>query len=278
VVANMSDYSDSKKFNDNIKAYPVNSLETTNLFGRCEPLIVADKLKSRYLKNINLKEYEVEDLKDEIELAINEFELMSGLFVNKVQMKQRVPWDRSLYKAFVYTKLEHKPVLSVEAMSIESSNGENIYNLPASWIEMGNAHKGQINLIPILSIFGAAGLQDGQASNAGLIFLQAINNFQWLPGFFSVTYTVGLSHKEGQVPKIVNDIIGMTAAINILGAKQAQNKYNSTSVSQDGISQSSSSGGTQVYQPRIDQLMERRERLLKKIKSRFSNKYFLSNI
>lgn len=275
----MADYTNSKKFGT--KAYPVEAYASSDLLRRCEPLLTPDLLISRYLKSQEkeIKEkYSQAELKEKIELAMNEFEIMSGLSINKVQDMERIPFDRDLYKSFVFIKTNHGPILSVEEIQIQSSNGENIYNLPPDWIEVGLAHKRQLNLIPILSIFGAAGLQDGRASNAGLIFLQAINNFQWLPAFFTVKYTHGLSHKEGELPIPVNHIIGMGAAIAILSDLQSGNKYNSTSVSQDGISQSASSAGPQIYAKRIEDLEAKKAALMAKLKSTFSNKYFLSNI
>jgi hypothetical protein len=275
----MSDYSESKSFGT--KVYPVEAFATSDLIQRAEPLITPDLLISRYLKaqekDIRAK-YTQEELKDQINMAINEFEMESGLRVNKVQDTQRVPFDRDLYRSFVYIKTNHGPILSVEEIQIQSSNGENIYKLPATWIEVGNAHKRQLNLIPILSIFGAAGLQDGQASNAGLIFLNAINNFQWLPSFFTVKYTHGLSHTEGIVPIPVNQIIGMMTAMELLSDLQSANKYNSTSVGQDGLSQSASSAGPKIYVQRIDDLQKKKDKAMAKLKAVFTNKHFLSNI
>lgn len=275
----MADYTSSKNFGT--KVYPVEAFSTSDLMQRCEPLLTPELLISRYLKaqEKDLKaKYSDDELKDRINLAMNEFELMSGLKVNKVQDKQRIPFDRDLYRSFVYIKTNHGPILSVEEIQIQSSNGENIYNLPATWIEVGHAHKRQLNLIPILSIFGAAGLQDGQASNAGLIFLQAINNFQWLPAFFTVKYTHGLSNQEGELPIPVNEVIGMIASIELLSDLQSANKYNSTSVSQDGISQSASSAGPQIYVKRIEDLEIKKEKMMAKIRAIFSSKYYLSNI
>ena len=278
-IIKMSNFDQSKKFGT--KAYPVEAFSTSDLMRRCEAILTPDLLISRYLK-IQEKEirakYTENELKQEIELAMNEFELMSGLVVNKVQDQQRIPFDRDLYRSFVYIKTNHGPILSVEEIEIQSSNGENIYKLPAEWIEVGFAHKRQLNLIPILSIFGAAGLRDGQASNAGLIFLQAINNFQWLPSFFTIKYTYGLCHKEGELPIPVNQIIGMIAAINLLSNLQTANKYNSTSVGQDGITQSASSAGPQIYAKRIEELEAKKLKMLAKLKATFGSKYFLSNI
>lgn len=258
--------------------YPVEANVVTSLLRRCEPLLTPELLKSRYLKDVNIENYSEAELKQEIELAMNEFELMTDLSVTRVQHRERIPFDRQMYKSFVFMKLNNGPIHSIEEILIESSNGENIYKLPPDWIDMGYAHKRQINLIPILSIFGAAGLKDGQASNAGLIFIQAVNNFRWLPAFYTVKYTVGLSKKDGSVPIMVNDIIGMTAAMNILSNRQSRFIVSSSSISQDGISQSSSTGGTKVFQTRIEDMQARRDKMIKKLRSQFHQKYFLSNI
>jgi len=272
----MADYSDSKNYGN--LAYPVSALETSDLFGRCESIITPKRLISKHLKGVDLSEYSTSDLKSEIEYAINEIESRTKLYIYKVQKRERLPFDRDLNKQMVYMKTKYGPILSVEDLSVVSSNGEHIYRLPATWLEMGFAHQRQLNLIPILSIFGAAGLQDGQSSNAGLIFIRAINNFTWLPAFWTLTYTVGVSNVEGQVPIIINDVIGIQAAMELLSSKQNQNRFTSTSISQDGLSQQASSPGPQVYQARIDFLREKQERLLTEIKTKFSQKYFLSNI
>lgn len=275
----MADYTKSKSFGT--KMYPVQAFATSDLMARAEGLLTPDLLISRYLKSQEKEiraKYSPAELQDQINLAMNEFETMTGLRITAVQDMERIPFDKDLYKSFVFMKTKHGPIMSIESIDIMSSNGENIYHLPPDWIELGLAHQRQLNLIPILSIFGAAGLQDGRASNAGLIFLQAINNFQWLPAFFTIKYTYGLSNTEGQVPIPVNAIVGMIAAIELLSDLQSANKYNSTSISQDGISQSASSAGPKIYAQRIEDLEKKRDAALNKLKAIFSNKYFLSNI
>ena len=272
----MADYTESKTPGRN--SYPVTSKETTNLFGRIEPILTPELLLSRYLKGVKNLDYDTHELKDEIKRAFNEVELMTNLNLTKVQHNDRFPFDRNLYQAFVFMKTEQRPILSIEKISIESSNGESIYNLPATWIESKFFHKGQINLIPILSIFGASGLKDGQASNAGLIFIQAVSNFQWLPAFFTVTYTTGVCNKDGHLPLVINELIGITAAIEILSNMQARNTTTSTSIAQDGISQSASTPGPQLYVKRIEDLELKKDKMLKKIKAIFYQKYFMSNI
>ena len=100
----MSNYDTSKKFGT--KVYPVDANQVSNLLRRCEPLLTPELLKSRYLKGVDLTNYTEAELKDEIEMAANEFEAFSGVPLFKEQARERVPFDRSLYKSFVFVKFK----------------------------------------------------------------------------------------------------------------------------------------------------------------------------
>jgi hypothetical protein len=276
VDVNMSDYSNSKKYGT--KALPADAKETSGLVRRIEPIMTPELLASRYLHGIDLSGYAPEELKQEIMLGIQEIELLTGLHIDKVQMQERIPYDMQLYKSFIHIKVNHRPILSVESIKVMSTNRQEIYRLPLEWVEAGFFHKGQINVLPILSVFGSSSTVVNGVPSGALIFLQGQINMPWLPAFWEIEYTTGVCHQEGHVPVLINDLIGMTAATEILGALQANNIYNSQSLSQDGISQSSSSAGPQIYQKRIDQLNDRRERLLAQIKKVYHTKYFMSNI
>jgi hypothetical protein len=87
-----------------------------------------------------------------------------------------------------------------------------------------------------------------------------------------------MSTKEGQVPVPVNELIGCLAAIDVLSAIAPSNIYNSQTLSQDGISQSSSGVGPRIYELRIQELEVKRDTLIKKLKGIFSGKFFVDNI
>jgi len=70
------------------------------------------------------------------------------------------------------------------------------------------------------------------------------------------------------VPDFVNDLIGLTAAIEILsqlGATYAWMTGGSLGI--DGLSQSSSGPGPQVFATRIGELKERQAKLMKKFRN-----------
>ena len=98
---------------------------------------------------------------------------------------------------------------------------------------------------------------------------------QHVPGYWQLTYSSGLSNREGQVPTIVNQLIGTNAAINIISQLAQIWITTSQSQSQDGISQGSSTLGPRLYQLRIEELMKNRDELISKIKGIFAKKYVI---
>ena len=273
----MVDLSGSKYYRGSV--YPVHCLESSGLFKRCEAMITPEKLISRYLLGVPMPDAfrDIEVLRDRIDMAINETETILKTTINREQFVQKLPYDSSLYRSFIYTKCQHTPILSVESLNITSSDNQQIYSVPAQWIEVAHGFTGQINVIPLLSTYGAT--QSGNVmQNAGLVFIATLGQLGWLPAFWEITYTSGLSFKEGQVPLPVNAIIGCTAAIDILSNLASLNTHNSVSIGQDGISQSSSSPGPQVYAQRIQDLDEKRQKMLKEIKGMYGKSIVMSNI
>lgn len=262
------------------KVYPVEANEVSDLLGRVEPILTPDLLKSRYLKIVDTADYTNDELKDRIKLAMNEVEALTGLILTPTEFKERIPYDSSLYRNYIHIKTNHRPIISVQELSVKSSNQETIYVLPLEWIEMGfSKSRGQVNVLPILSVFGSSGNITQAAPNGALIFLQSQMNSRWTPAFWEMKYTAGLCNEEGKLPVVVNQIVGMTAAIDILNDLQTQYVYSSQSLSQDGISQSSAiAGGGQPFRAKIEQLVAQRERLMQRIRGIFNSKIFMNNI
>lgn len=271
----MADY--PKKYGT--AAYPVLALETSGLIKRIEPILSTKKLVSRYLKGIDLSSYDDDDLKDKIDLAMNEVELMIGTTITPTVRKEKHPFDMNLYKSFIHIMSNFGPVLQVNKFSINSSNNINIFEIPADWIEAARFFQRQINVIP-LTVVGATGINSGQPTGAaGLAFIAAMNGgIQWVPSYWELEYVTGVCSKEGYVPMVVNELIGAVAAIEILGNLGALNTNTSVSISHDGLSQSSSNPGPAVYQTRIGELSAKKAELTKQLRKIYYNKHFLTNI
>lgn len=261
------------------KAYPVLANSTSGLIKRVEAILTPEQLVSRYLKGIDLSDYTTEDLKDKIMLAINEAEIEVDVTFDRVKRKEKHPFDKNLYRNFIHITSNYGPILEINKLSIQSSNNKNIFEIPPDWIEAARFFQRIVHVIP-LTVVGATGISSGQPTGAaGLAFIAAMNGgISWVPSYWEVEYTTGVCNEDGQVPVVVNELIGAIAAIEILGNLGPNNQNTSVSVSHDGISQSSSNPGPAVYQTRIGELTAKKENLVKKLKKIYHAKYFVSNI
>lgn len=283
----MSDFTDSKDYGT--CTYPVHMNGSSGLMKRTEPFLTPEKLRSRFLKGIpivfpNGDTFTDEDLKDKIQLAMNEVELLLGSTITREAFKEKAPFDWALYKAFIHIKTEHGPINSLESLSIKASNGIDIFTIPAAWIETANFSKNLINVIPLLAAFGATsatGTPVAATSGAGAAFLAiwtANGNAQHIPAYWEINYTSGMANKDGSIPVPINELIGIVAAMDVLSLIAPTNIWNSQSLSQDGISQSSSGPGPLIYRTRLEELERKKDELVRKLKAIFGRRYFISNI
>lgn len=276
----MADYSSTKPILTN--SYPVQANGTSGLLSRVEPLITPAKLKSRFLKGILEKfpsiSFTNDELKDRINLAINELELELKAPVFAEQFSERIPFDYNLYTHYIHVRTSNGPIMSIEDFSIISSDNQNLFRIPSQWIDMGNAHQRQINVIPLLGAYGATSVQ-GAVAPGGIAFLLIIKRqTDFVPAYWTIKFTAGLCKDAGQVPVAINNLIGIYAAMDILSNIAPNNSTNSVSLGQDGISQSQSGPGVQIFQTRLAELEKRKMTLLGQLKRIFAQKMFLTNI
>lgn len=257
----MANFSQAKSYST--YGYPVNAYEDSGLFKRVEPLLTTEQLIGRFLLGIPLPvSFTEEILKDRINLAMNEFELLVKTPLIDTLFDDKLPYDAMLYKQFIHLNVSHKPIQQLLAVEISSSDQETLYVVPQEWVEGANFKRGLINIIPLLSTFGATSGTNqagGVIQDAGLVFIATLGQLVWLPAFWRVIYTSGIARNEGQVPIIANNLIGAIAAIDILSNLASLNIATSVSASQDGVGQSSSNPGPNVYNTRIEQLEEKRK-------------------
>jgi len=277
----MSDYSNGSKDYETA-IYPVHANGTSGLLKRVEPLVTPTLLKSRHLKGIlekMPKQFQMsdEELKDQINLAVNELEIELGTPIFAEQFREKHPYDANLYQSFIHIVAQKGPIISIEDFTIASANRVNIFRIPPTWVETAQFHQRQINVIPLLAAYGLNQVA-GSVASGGIAFLTSLGGLSHVPSYWEIVYTAGMSKDVGSVPVTVNQVIGAIAAINILGPLALHNPNNSISLGQDGISQSSSGAGVQIYANRIQELQLQRATLIKQIKKVFGQKYFLQNI
>jgi len=266
--------------------FPQGGKETT--WQRTEPLISPEKLKNRHLWGLSLVSG-VKDpvtqkaavmmpdmIADYIDQAVSTVEIETGLMLFSTEVEVKLPFDRQEYQSWGYLRLPHRPVASVEKITISPSSNFDVFNVPLDWVETGQLHHGQLNLAPLT--IALTGNQSGVITTAGGPALIAIlNNQQWVSSYWKLNYTVGF--KDAMLPKPINDLIGITAAIDILSMLAATNsKSSSGSLSIDGMSQSQSNPGPDIYKPRLEDLEKKKDVLIRKLRALYGTRFFSGNV
>jgi len=281
----MSNFLASRTFQTSV--YPVHAQETSGLLRRVEPFLTPELFKNRFLLGIPLTlpngdTFTPDILKDRIMMAMNETEAQIGVTLTREEFKEKLPFDWSLYKSFIHLKPRHSPIISLESLSIVASNDETIFVVPSMWVDMANASIGQINVIPLLAAFGATSVTGSPITvtnqGAGVAFLAiwgSAGNAGQVPAYWQLNYSSGISNREGHLPVIVNQLVGTNAAINLISQIAQFYTATSQSLSQDGVSQSSSTLGPRRFALRIEELKESRNELIAKIKGIFAKKYVI---
>jgi hypothetical protein len=280
----MADYTESATLDQS--TYPENAIDAQE-WSRVEPLINAEQLKRRFLWGIPLVSpirdpitgkadvMTNEDLKEFVLRAVAQVELDTGIDIFPVQRSEGQDFDRNLLVQYGHLRLDHRPILSVDKLSVRPAGNQDIYIVPPEWIDHKYFTKGLLHIIPLMPAVNSGIIPTGRGG--GTMFLQIIaGGRQWIPAYWNIEYTTGF--KDGILPKVLNELIGCYAGVDVLAILQATYRSTSYSLGVDGISQSGSTPGPNMFDPRIKQLELKKKQLLGKFKALFQNKFILSNI
>lgn len=286
-----SDYTNSKGLPSSAAGqpghtFPENAVDTS--WNQLEPLIDAEQLVTRFLFGIPLvshmkdprtnKAMVITDtmLQDYIRLAVNTAQSELSIDIMPVKYSEKFAFDKAEYDQFGFFKCTHKPVYSVDLLSVRPSDNIDVFIVPLEWVETSFMSYGQINIIPLTLAITSTGITNSQAGG-GAVFLNILGQKPWVPAFWGIEYTTGF--KDGMVPSVINDLVGTIAAMRVLSMLAATYaRANSTSLSIDGMSQSVSTPGPQVFKVRMDELAAERKLLTNKVKKTFQQKFVVGNI
>lgn len=282
----MADYTRSKQ--DPRSAYPENATEAHE-WALYQPLLTPQQLRDKPLWGIalvsNMRDPNTgkypqmtdDQLKEQILDAAARVSLESGVDIFPVQREEKVPFDRAEMMDLGYMRTKYKPIRSVEKLSVAPGDQPDLLVISPEWISKEGFTRGEVRIVPTVGSLASTGAMMGTDS-AGFnpMFATVLNQSRWVASFWTIVYTTGFN--DGMVPRPLNELIGATAAIEVLGLLAATNRSNSHSLSMDGMSQSASTPGPQVYRDRIEQLEKKRESLLKRFRSKFGNKFAIGNI
>lgn len=263
--------------------YPVSAIDTSGTFDRIEPLITPEILRKDWLYAVPLFDRLTntritdEDIKRTIKRAMNEAERQLKINIIPVRRAVKMPFDYALFKYYGHLEIPYKPITTLFKLYIEDCNFNNIYTFPPGIIETRNMWMGQINFGPI-TVQTPSGLVFNEAAGGGggVLLLVQSNYNQSMPAFYVVDCETGFP--ENKIPVGINELIAINAAIEIMSRVSPTFKVNSQSISHDGLSQSVSGPGPQIFAARIADLKEKRAELLDQFKHTFYNSIFVSNI
>jgi hypothetical protein len=229
-------------------------------------------------------------LADFIKRGMNQLEFDSKVEITPVVRRERLPFDPNLYFSYVRLEIPHKPIQKVIRLAICSANyksttqenekypaGGEIYVMPNEWVEMGNAIRGVLHVNPLNPAFTAVGSATS-ISGAGANIMHFLGQSGWVPAYWIVEATFGFCSEDGQVPVIINEMIGQAAAIKIIDNIYPLYKSTSQSLSMDGLGQSVSDSLAQFLKMKRDQLDADYRANVKKLKTVTGGTIFSSNV
>ena len=280
----MSNYSDSKRPPGAV--WPDNAIESS--FVQTEPLLTPEQLKKRFLFGLPLvsqikdpvtnKQQQITDdiLNDIIHGCVSQIETEFQIDIMPVKRREKQPYDRSEYDQWGYFMLDHRPVASLDRLTITPANGVDVYEIPKDWIETARMIQGQVNIIPI----GIGSVYQGLISSTpanGAWFLSVLQFTNWLPSYWQFEYTTGFP--DGKVPRVVNEMVGCLASMEVLGMLgTTYAKSTSSSLGIDGMSQSIATPGPNLFQVRIQQLQEKYSKLGGRLRAMFGQNLFVDTL
>lgn len=255
---------------------------------RYEPILTTDQLVERYLFGIPLVAalpdpvtkkravYTPTMLKDAIMRACSTVEAEAGVHVTPVEVNRRLPFDRAEYRALGYFRVPDVPILRITSLQVRTADGTPVYNVPLNWVDPANFKKGQINIIPLMPAFIGQGGTLPSFDAGGSAWLAILGQAGWVPGYWQMVYIVGMD--EGHIPMVINELIGIVAAIDILGKLAATYRIASYSTGLDAASQSVSGPGPALYDAAIQRLQDEKKAKMGKVKAMYYRKLFSDNV
>lgn len=280
----MADYTTAKPAEGSVQL--PNAKDTS--WTRVEPLISAAQLKRRYLFGIPLvsamrnpitKQHDQltdDDLKDIIVRMVSRIETKTGLHIFPVQYEEKLPYDKNDYDSFGYVKLSNRPVSDVESMIVAPGSNMDVFNVPLEWLETTNLQKGQLNLMPLAPAY-TNGTYMAANPGGGNMFMNILGTKPWIPAYWKIKYTAGFP--DACIPHVINEIVGMEAAMEALSIlATTYGRVNSQSLGVDGLSQSVSGPGQELFGKRIEKLQTDQKALADRLKAIYGVRMFVGNV
>ena len=197
-------------------------------------IVTIEEIKAAYLFGLDLTQDDGTPFPDIVyEMAIKsavswlEHQLDISILPKFID-DERLDYYQEDYPKFIWLKLDHKPVIGVDAVSmvLPGSNVARVY--PQEWLSV---HKlsGQVQIVPG-DIGSIAAMRGGD-------WYPLHTSHRLIPDVFRVKYSAGFN--EGEVPWDIKDLVGKIASfgpLNIAGDLLGGAGIASQNISLDGLS------------------------------------------
>ena len=275
------------------------AIESQGLYDRNEPLLSPTVLKERFLFGIPMRspmsheEISPRMLKDFIKRGVARVETDIKTSVMPTFYRERLPFDPFLYQKNMWFEVPIKPIQKVTRLAICSASysdtlqenkdapypsGSEIFQIPPAWVDMSYASHGKIFVNPLNPSYAGISGSSSSAVGSGGSIIQFVNFGGWIPAFWTVEFIGGIATEEGLLPVMLNELIGQAASILILDNLIPLYRIASQSLGIDGLSQSVNDLGYQLLTQKRQALLEEYDKGYRKIKQKYNNSFFVSNI
>lgn len=279
----MADYTDSKFANGDL--YPQNATDSS--WGRLEPLVTPQQLRMRKLFGIPLRSgwgnmaavVTDEMLQDVIRRMVDKLEAEARLIIMPTKFFDRFPFDRQEFNSFGYLQLPNRPVSSIDKLAIQDTNRNDIFTMPPAWISIGALTRGRINIIPLSPAQTSATFSalTGTGASFGSTTLAVLSMPSNIPSYWTCEYTAGFP--DGKIPSIVNELLATMAALEVLSLLAATfARSGPHSLGIDGLSQSVSNPGADLFKVRMEELQKEKDLALKKVRGIFGRNFVVGTL
>ena len=219
-------------------------------------MITVKQLKERYLFGIDLTDKQGRELPDpviqhQINAAVSYLEHALDLIISPVLIEgEQYDYRAVDYANFNFIQLKKRPGIEVVEIKAQFPNRSDLVTYPKQWYVL-EKEASQVQLSPVEGSFNGLIVTQG-GSYVPLIY----GTRDYWPHLFSITYRAGFC--DDQIPVIINEMIGLQAAVKIfeiLGDLLYGPGLSSESVNLDGGSVSkglAASGIYSVFGARID--------------------------
>lgn len=227
-------------------SFPPNATSQTS-FTTAGPILTVSDLKTRYLFGISLTDDKGNAMPDAvfqhaITTAISYLEHKLDIIILEREFTENYDYRATDYMNFNFLQLKKRPLSKLIEIKARFPNNQDLVKYPEEWYVV-EKEAAQIQLSPVEGTFS------GLIVTQGGSYVPLIYGAQsaW-PHLFQVKYLAGFCND--QIPVIINEMIGMQAAIRIfeiLGDLILGQGVTSESVGLDGASVSKQLGASPQF-------------------------------